>query len=78
MCGFVGTTNKHLCRLMLQKQEHRGPDGMSFWEDDTFAFGHALLDITGAKQTQPYITPQGNVLLFNGEMYDSCFWACFT
>ena len=71
MCGFVGTTNKHLCRLMLQKQEHRGPDGMSFWEDDTFAFGHALLDITGAKQPQPYITPQGNVLLFNGEMYDS-------
>ena len=71
MCGFVGTTDKHLCRLMLQKQEHRGPDGMSFWEDDTFAFGHALLDITGAQQTQPYITPAGNILLFNGEMYDS-------
>ena len=71
MCGFVGTTNKPLCKTMLQKQEHRGPDALSFWSDDKIALGHALLDITGSKQTQPVITPKGNVLLFNGEMYDS-------
>lgn len=71
MCGFVGTTNKAMCKIMLQKQETRGPDGMSFMEDGDLAFGHALLDITGAKQTQPIKTAKGNILMFNGEMYDS-------
>ena len=65
MCGFVGTTNKPLTKIMLQKQEHRGPDALSFWKDDKFGFGHALLDITGAKQTQPVTTPNGNILLFD-------------
>lgn len=71
MCGFVGTTNHAFGELMLQKQAHRGPDASTFWSDDTFKLGHALLDITGARQTQPVITPKGNILLFNGEMYDS-------
>ena len=71
MCGFVGTTNKHLCSLMLQKQESRGPDGCHYWADGSMAFGHALLDITGNAQLQPFITPKGNILLFNGEIYDS-------
>jgi len=71
MCGFIGTTNHALGELMLQKQAHRGPDASTYWSDETFKFGHALLDITGAGQTQPVITPQGNILLFNGEMYDS-------
>lgn len=71
MCGFIGTTNHALGELMLQKQAHRGPDASTYWSDKTFKFGHALLDITGARQTQPVITPQGNILLFNGEMYDS-------
>ena len=71
MCGFVGTTNHNLVRLMIQKQEHRGPDALEFWSDEKFSFGHALLDINGERQLQPYITPKGNVLLFNGEMYDT-------
>ena len=54
MCGFVGTTNKPLTEIMLKKQEHRGPDALSFWADKTFGFGHALLDITGANQTQSF------------------------
>ena len=64
MCGFVGTTNKPLTEIMLKKQEHRGPDALSFWADETFGFGHALLDITGANQTQPVITPNGNLFFF--------------
>jgi asparagine synthase (glutamine-hydrolysing) len=71
MCGFVGTTNKHLCELMLKKQEHRGPDALSFWSDDRLSLGHALLDISGSKQTQPIRTKYGSYVLFNGEMYDS-------
>ena len=71
MCGFVGTTNKHMCSLMLDKQAHRGPDAKQYWADNSYAFGHALLDITGSGQTQPYITENNNILLFNGEIYDS-------
>ena len=71
MCGFVGTTNHAVHKLMLSKQEHRGPDASTYWSDETFSFGHCLLDITGSNQTQPVTTPNGNILLFNGEMYDS-------
>ena len=71
MCGFVGTTNHSIHKLMLQKQEHRGPDASTYWSNETFSFGHCLLDITGSNQTQPVTTPNGNILLFNGEMYDS-------
>jgi len=71
MCGFVGTTNHHLVKLMIQKQEHRGPDALGFWSDEKLSFAHALLDINGERQIQPYITPKGNILLFNGEMYDT-------
>lgn len=71
MCGFVGTTNKHMTSLMLDKQAHRGPDAKGYWADSRISFGHALLDITGAAQTQPYITPEGNILMLNGEIYDA-------
>ena len=71
MCGFVGTTHHPVAKLMLQKQEHRGPDASTYWKDETLSLGHCLLDITGSNQTQPVKTPNGNILLFNGEMYDS-------
>ena len=37
--------------IMLKKQEHRGPDALSFWEDETFGLGftqnvrNALMDL---------------------------------
>lgn len=71
MCGFIGTTNKPLAELMLRKQEHRGPDALSFWGDEKIKLGHALLDITGANQIQPITTENGNIVMLNGEMYDS-------
>ena len=71
MCGFIGTTNKHLAHIMLKKQEHRGPDALSFWGDAKIHLGHALLDITGAGQKQPIVTDKGNIVMLNGEMYDS-------
>tara|TARA_Y100001951_G_C11276399_1_gene262220 strand:- start:42 stop:1556 length:1515 start_codon:yes stop_codon:yes gene_type:complete len=71
MCGFVGTTNHQLVRLMINKQEHRGPDATEYYYDHKFAFAHCLLDISQERQIQPYITPKGNILLFNGEMYDT-------
>ena len=71
MCGFVGTTNTHNVELMLSKQEFRGPDGSKFWKDKEFAIGHCLLDINGKRQFQPIETSNGNIIAFNGEMYDS-------
>ena len=71
MCGFVGTTNTQNVELMLSKQEFRGPDGSKFWSNKEFAIGHCLLDINGKKQFQPIETPNGNIIAFNGEMYDS-------
>ena len=71
MCGFVGTTENALVKQMLLKQEHRGPDGNRYWQNSDFAFGHSLLDINGKTQYQPYRTKKGNIVLFNGEMYDA-------
>jgi asparagine synthase (glutamine-hydrolysing) len=71
MCGFVFTTNPGIAKIALQKQIHRGPDGFRIWKDDHVAIAHALLDINGEKQFQPYVTPAGNILAFNGEMFDS-------
>jgi len=71
MCGFIVTQNKHMAVTMLQRQEFRGPDGMDFWSDNTLTLGHALLDISGQKQKQPYKTRKGHILVFNGEMYDT-------
>ena len=56
---------------MLERQGFRGPDLMSFWADDKISMGHALLDISGEKQKQPYKTKKGEIIVFNGEMYDT-------
>lgn len=71
MCGFVVTTDINNCQIMLEKQSFRGPDGMRVWKDKNIALGHALLDISGEKQFQPYKTKRGNYLVWNGEMYDT-------
>lgn len=71
MCGFVFSTNPGTIKVAIQKQLHRGPDGFRIWKDEKVAIGHALLDINGEKQFQPYKTPDGNILAFNGEMFDS-------
>ena len=71
MCGFVVTTRKNDVEYMTMRQKHRGPSDHAFWKDDNVAFGHVLLDINGTHQVQPFKTKKGNILVFNGEMYDS-------
>ena len=71
MCGFVVTQNKNMVVTMLEKQRFRGPDSVGFWADAKIAMGHALLDISGEAQAQPLVTKKGNIIVFNGEMYDS-------
>ena len=71
MCGFVVTTDIDNCSKMMERQQFRGPDAMGMWKDKHIAMAHALLDINGKKQLQPYKTKKNNYLVFNGEMYDT-------
>jgi len=73
MCGFVVTTENNLADKYIDAQRFRGPDArgetIRYMHDLTFA--HVLLDISGENEVQPYITKKGNIMVFNGEMYDS-------
>jgi len=73
MCGFVVTSQGNEVDEMIDKQRFRGPDArgetIRFYTNMTFA--HVLLDISGEAEVQPYITNKRNIMVFNGEMYDS-------
>ena len=74
MCGIFGITEKNtsLIEKMIHQCSHRGPDGNSIWSNNDLTFGHNLLSITSKPidGAQPYITPKGNVLTYNGEIFN--------
>lgn len=55
---------------MLDSIAHRGPDGCGVWVDKSVALGCQLLRVTpeSAKETQPFIHPSGNVVVFDGRL----------
>ncbi len=79
MCGIAGFFNSRLTRNqaldgienMLQSIAHRGPDARGTWWHDGLVFGHNRLSIIDlsheADQPMHY---QGNVMVFNGEVYN--------
>ena len=72
MCSIEGTTNKNVdIKKFTAFNKSRGPDGTDYFNDDWVSFGHNYLAISPNpdKKMQPYVTPKGNVLLFNGEIY---------
>ena len=69
MCGFVVTNSDKDIKEMLYRQKHRGPDAQHFWSDGNISMGHALLDISGETQLQPYKTKRGNILVFNSAFF---------
>ena len=74
MCGIYGITAKDygFINQYIDKCSHRGPDGRGTWGDDTITLGHNLLSIManpGASR-QPWITPKGNILVYNGEIFN--------
>jgi len=73
MCGFVVSTEGNNIDDMLDAQRFRGPDarGETIRYFNALTWSHVLLDISGEKEVQPYITSKGNIMVFNGEMYDS-------
>ena len=74
MCGIYGITdrNKKLIENIIQKCAHRGPDGSDTYVSDSLTLGHNLLSITSKSKEgrQPWISDRGNVLIFNGEIFN--------
>ena len=74
MCGIVGITSNddNFVSEYLKIIKHRGPDGQGIWSDGNVTLGHNLLAITDKPylSKQPYITPKGNILIYNGEIFN--------
>ena len=74
MCGIYGITeyNPKFINQFIDICKHRGPDGSSVWHDKNITLGHNLLSIMGEPDnaTQPWTTPKGNKLVYNGEIFN--------
>jgi asparagine synthase (glutamine-hydrolysing) len=83
MCGINGIFNYSQSRLGDQQMliegmnkciAYRGPDDQGTWTDakGKIYLGHQRLSIIdlSASGHQPMITPHGNVIVFNGEIYN--------
>lgn len=78
MCGFTGIISKKeynddSIRSMLESTRHRGPDNLSFYENENLHLGFARLQIIDLdpRSNQPMIDEEtGAVIVFNGEVYN--------
>ena len=74
MCGIYGITKRdvNLIQTYINVCSYRGPDGSDVWADDDITLGHNLLAITSepTQGRQPWITHKGNVLIYNGEIFN--------
>ena len=80
MCGIYGITasDQHFINEYMHICKHRGPDGGSKIEivnkksGNTVTLGHNLLSIMAEpnKSYQPWRTPKGNTLIYNGEIFN--------
>lgn len=76
MCGIIGTVNIPLTNDDVNRLQHRGPDGHGLVSTtvDTHqvSFGHRRLSIVDLSEAghQPMISPAGNLLVYNGEIYN--------
>ncbi len=74
MCGIYGITDRDtdFVEQYITTCSHRGPDGSDVWQNDSITLGHNLLSIMGepGNATQPWITPRGNRLVYNGEIFN--------
>ena len=74
MCGIYGITAKDpdFIQNFIEVCKHRGPDGQGIWNDDSVTLGHNLLSIMANPNNsqQPWKTPKGNILVYNGEIFN--------
>lgn len=72
MCGFIGFTEKKDIKKYKNILYHRGPDNISFFINDNISLLHnrlSIIDISD-KANQPFVSETGNVIVFNGEIYN--------
>ncbi len=83
MCGINGIYNfskitiadgESLVQEMNQCIRHRGPDDNGTWKNEpaSIYFGHqrlSIIDLSSAGH-QPMVSERGNVIIFNGEIYN--------
>ena len=74
MCGIYGITenNNDYIKKYIDICKHRGPDGQDIWSDNHVTLGHNLLSIMAdsSSSTQPWTTPNKNILVYNGEIFN--------
>ena len=76
MCGIYGITDHDpsFIQQYLNVCKHRGPDGFKVWwnPEHKVTLGHNLLSImaNASLSAQPWKTPDGNVLIYNGEIFN--------
>ena len=77
MCGIVGGIGSEAdltgIELALSKLAHRGPDDSGTWASGEVVLGHRRLSILdlSARAKQPMVdVATGNVIVFNGEVYN--------
>lgn len=74
MCGIYGITDNDpkFIEDYLEICKHRGPDGSNIYSSSKVTLGHNLLSIMADpdKSQQPWITPKGNRLIYNGEIFN--------
>lgn len=81
MCGIAGiafddgamSDAAERVRQMIELQNHRGPDGRGFYDDDNVSLGHARLAIIDLSETghQPMTDVSERYwLTYNGEIYN--------
>ena len=76
MCGIYGITDHdpEFIQQYIETCSHRGPDGYKVWWDPEhqMTLGHNLLSIMADPNlsTQPWKTPKGNILVYNGEIFN--------
>ncbi len=69
--GNKKENNETVTRVMARAITHRGPDDEGFFTHEKFSLGMrrlSIIDIEGGKQ--PIISEKGNVIVFNGEIYN--------
>ncbi|MEM7384255.1 MAG: asparagine synthase (glutamine-hydrolyzing), partial [Verrucomicrobiota bacterium] len=79
MCGISGIlhldqkkpVDRARLSAMTDSLVHRGPDGRGLWSEGSVGLGHrrlAIIDLDSGRQ--PMTDEAGNVLVFNGEIYN--------
>ncbi len=73
ICGWISNSPKKsgIIQNITDTMRHRGPDSEGYWSNGVVSFGHRRLSIIDLiSGQQPIISSKGNVIAFNGEIYN--------